>query len=265
MPLIGRASVRTEVINEFMTDTIINLSKTCAAKANNKIDISAQYVGGSVVFTDKAAINQTAEADIRCEQTSDLQAAVRSEMSNKIKQSAMTTDNNIFSGDIGWFSETNASNYMLNKTILSSDLKDVMVCMADASNEIKAQFAVIMRDLKFEAEFNQTARAKVSNCVQGTKWAQNITNKYNNDIEQSARSVGTVVGLAAEAGDILSKVMTGVIISAVCGALVYFSIKFSKKKKVKAPAAVAAPAFSDAMPSAPSVQFSGVLPNSSDV
>lgn len=212
-----------------MTTTIMNISKTCAAKALNKIDMSVGYVGGDVNMEGK--VTQKAEADMKCEQSNDLQAAIRSEMANTIKQSAMTTDNNIFTGDLGIFSNTVVNNYTMNKTIISSDLKDVMNCMVDATNEFKIHFGAVAGDFNFKTTIDQEAKARISSCIQSTNYAQDISNKFTNVVDQEAKAVGTIVGLAAEAGDIMTKTMTAVIICAVMGALVYFTIKFTKKKK----------------------------------
>ena len=222
--------MNTSILNEFITETIVNVSKTCAAKALNKLELGADTVGGNVVIGGE--IRQTAAADLKCDQSSDLASAIKSELANTIKQSATSTDNSIITGDLGFYSETTANNNTVNRNIMKTSVDDVMNCLAEAKNEFKAHFGTVGGDFTFNpTAFDQTAKANVASCVQGTKWSQEIANKVANDVTQEAKNVGTLETLFGDAGRIMGTVMIILVVLGALSGMGFLGFQAWRKKK----------------------------------
>lgn len=230
MPLFGVATVNSTILNDFVTNVVMNISKVCAAKAINKIEIGAKSVAGNVVIGGE--IIQNASADLRCEQLSDLSAAIKSEMANTIKQSASSKDNSLLSGDFGVFSATSAENYTANTNLVNTKLDDVVECVAEATNEFKAIYGSVGGDFTFApTKMEQNTKANISKCVQNTKYIQDITSSVDNDLDQEAKNVGTLDALFGEVGRILASLSTLLIVMAVMSGIVYIAKAYFDSKK----------------------------------
>jgi hypothetical protein len=234
MPLVGKATVNTNILNEFLTETIVKLSKTCAAKALNKIDINVGNVAGDVTIGGE--IKQTAASELKCDQKSDLQSAIKSEMANIIKQSATSKDSSIVTGDAGLYSETTANNNTTNRSIMTTSLDDVMICVSAATNDFKVQFGSVGGNFTFNpTNFDQNASARVLDCVQKTTWSQKIENKVINDVEQTAANKGTLDSLFDGVARIVPSVITLIIVLASLSTVGYLIYAFINRNKKPAP------------------------------
>ena len=223
MAISASAEAVTNEINENLSETIIRLTKTCGAQALNEANIDVRRVQGSVYIG--GSTTQTATTTINCNQTTDIKAAMRSELANIAKTSAHNTKNNVLTGDWGLFSETKAVSNTYNKNIMRFSLDDYMSCTADAINRANILVEDVVGDptqdfaVKIDRIVTQEAKAQITACVQNTTSDIDLAVKMTNDAETTAKSMGTLEAIIDGIGRIISSLTSLVVAAGVVGAL----------------------------------------------
>lgn len=220
-------NVSVSTVNEALAQSVINVSKTCSAVANNRINIRAGTVNGNVYIG--GSVNQAADAELKCDQASDVQSSLKSETLNTIKASAQATDMSWITGDFGLFSQTSANIKSFNKTVLKSDLTDAMECYNVANNDYNLEYGTITGDFTFVADIDQSSKGKIQECLQKAGISNNLTNLIKNDLDASASAKGTLVSLADSMGDI----MIVAIVAGILGVIGVAALKIYKSAPKK--------------------------------
>lgn len=236
----GASATNTSVLNKSLTNAVLAVSKSCAAAAQNELDIGAKKVGGSVNIGGN--ISQTAKADIlNCEQTSQIKGALKSAMAANTDSSALSTPNNIFTGDFGLFSASVTNTNIVNSSIMNMNTKDLQKCRSDANNKQKILFGEVGGDFNFTSTINQNALAEITKCVQATGVAQELSDEITAKSTSAAKKEGTLNALMDSANAWKS---TAIILAVVAGiiAIVLAVIKMYGKNKQAEPSQRVEPA-----------------------
>jgi len=149
-------------------------------------------------------------------------------MTSAIQAHAATTDNNIFSGDIGIFNEAVTGSQVINRNMFKFDISDALKCSSQASNTFKQHYKKV-GELVMDGELEQEARAEVLKCVQETGIAQEMAAAMKTDIDASAKKTGTLVGL----GDVMARLLPVILPILIVFVIVLIIYAIVKKKKDK--------------------------------
>jgi hypothetical protein len=228
--MIKNTQVFVDTLNEAITTSVINVAKTCSAVANNRVSIRVKRVGGNVTIGGE--VSQEARSDLKCEQSSDIQAALKSELVSAVKAEAKSTDMSWLSGDFGIFSNTQAFIDTTNRSIMNSDINDVMSCYNTANNEYNLEFGTIEGDFSYNTKVDQSARANVLSCVQRSSTSANMINQLTSTVDAAISNRGTLADLA----DTMSGVIMIAIVASIISCIVLAVVKLKgKKSKPEAP------------------------------
>lgn len=224
----GASATNTSVLNKSLTNAVLSVSKACAAAAKNELDIGAKNVSGSVNIGGN--ITQTAKAEVLdCKQDSQIKGALKSAMAANTNSSALTTPNNLFTGDMGLFSASVTNTNITNSSIMNMDTKDLQKCRSDANNKQKILFGDVGGDFNFTSTVNQNALAEISKCVQSSGVAQELSDTITAKSTSAAKKEGTVNALFDGANGLKSMFIILAVISGVI-AIIVALIKASGKK-----------------------------------
>jgi hypothetical protein len=232
--MIKNVSVNVKTINEAMAQSVINVSKTCSAIANNRVSIRVGKVDGDVYIG--GSVTQKAESNLRCEQSSDIQASLKSEMLNNIKASAAATDMNWATGDFAFETNVRVDMLTMNKTIMTSDVSDAMECYNIANDDYNVEFGNVGGNFTFNTKIDQNAKSKVEECLQKSGITANLAQAIKNDLTASASAKGTLASVA----DALGQGMIAIVVVCVLGVVLVGLLKFLGKVKKPPPKGIKA-------------------------
>lgn len=221
----GTAETSTSIVNEAITNSIVNISKLCAANALNLVDINVEgaAISGDVVFS--GTVNQVASTTLNCNQRLDIETTIKSEMTNAVTAGSMTTGNNLLTGDTNIFSASKTDTDTVNRTLMTFDTSALMKCVNDSKNEYQLHFSSqVGGNFKFATNIDQSAKSEVSKCVQDTGILEELTSQQKTDIKATSAQVGTLVGLTQSAANIMAMCLILAIVASVVG-IIAFAIK----------------------------------------
>jgi hypothetical protein len=220
------SSVTATVTNKVMTNAIINISKTCAAESVNAVSIRADKVAGSVNIGGR--VTQTARATLNCDQRSDIKAAIRSEMGSAMATEAKAQTPSLFEGSTGLFTGSSNKTNVINETVNTINIEDLMKCFASSKNSFEAHFGEVGGNFSFNAEIDQNASAEVEKCIQAQGIDQVMASKINNDVAAAASTKGLLGTLTDSLGDMVASVLGLAAVAMV--AFIIIKVMFSNKK-----------------------------------
>lgn len=223
----GKSSVKTENVNRTVADSIIKVSKLCAAEAVNGISLGADKVGGDVVISGK--VKQKAKTALRCDQQSDISAAIKSEMISAIRSKALTQDNNLFSGDVGIYSQSSTKNRTVNENIINMNIDDLAECYNTAKNEFEAAFGEVEGNFTFNTDIDQKAKASTLECVQASDAVNELITSLGTDVASSAKDQGTLATLFDSSGNTMATIFIIVAVVVVIGLIGYLVYMMKKQ------------------------------------
>ena len=226
----GKSTVDVQVLNTAVASAIVNVSKSCAAEAKNSAGNSAVAVAGNVNVSGN--IKQTANASSSyCQQADNVAAAIKSEMANAIKAKSSIQDNNIFSGDLGIFSEALTKSRTENQSILTMDTKSLMTCFATGANTYYNNFGTIGGNLTISVNVDQQVQGRIQECVQSSNIVQDLAQSIINDIDATSKKQGLLAQLADNAGNLVVIIVVAVIFVGFFAIFIaYFKMKANKAK-----------------------------------
>jgi len=176
----GKSKALTETLNESLAKASIKVSKACAATAVNKTSVSAQNVAGDVRVG--GTVKQVAKATLSCEQQTEIDAAMKSEMSAAVSASSKSKAGGLFS--IYNQSDSNVKN--TNRSVMESNIGVANECLAEAQNTYLVEFENVGGDFDFSAEVDQNAEAEVLACLQASTTVQDMVNGVSSSVENSS-------------------------------------------------------------------------------
>lgn len=227
----GKSTVDVEVLNSTISSSLANVFKTCESNATNSFNVKLGSVAKDVTFGGNT--KQIAKADLMdCSQTNDIKASIKSEMNNAIKAKSSIQDNNLFSGDLGIFSQSATNSKTENKAILTMDTKDIMGCYAKAKNEIKIEIENVGGSFTWTSEVDQNTASSLTKCVQDSKIAHDLAQTMQNDIDATSKKQGILAQLADNSANLVMFCVIGGIFFGFFGiCIAYFKMKADEKKK----------------------------------
>lgn len=227
----NNSSSTSTLVNKAMTESIMNVSKSCAAEANNVSGMNLKS-GDAINLDLSGNINQKATTSlIKCDQKTNLQAAMKSQMASSDYTKALAQGNSLWEGNVGLYTRSKTSSDVVNNNIFKQNIDDVMHCLAKAGNvHIIKAFAKGDINIKDDQGSDQNASASVSSCLQTTKSMQDMASKINNEISSSSKSIGLFGTLLDGAKGIISSIVAiaipiGIVV------MVIFLIRYQLNKK----------------------------------
>jgi len=232
----GKAETSVESLNEAVVNSIMAISKTCAATATNIVDINSGKSTGQVVFS--GDVTQDAESSINCQQNTDVEVALRAQMAAAIDAQSKAVKNSIFSGDVGIYSESDTSVKNTNRTVMNTSLSDAMDCVTDATNIVR-ETSDSNAGFTASGNITQSARARISACVQGSKSLQATVANMATEIKAKATEEGFLASMFDNMQNIVASVMILAFVAAIVGAIAFAVVKAKGAPKKPPPGAMA--------------------------
>lgn len=229
MGLFTSSKTTTNTLNEAITNAVIAVMKTCAATAGNSVNVDIEDVGGDVDIGGDA-ISQTAASSINCQQQSQVQTALKSEITNKIQAEATTSSNTwLEMPDIGSSSKTITNT--TSRDVANWNVSDIQKCLSDATNNVNITVKRAKGTVTFDKGIVQNATAKVSACVQSSSSILQKTTAMANDIKARAASQNVLESMLSQMGSMAATIMGIVVmltIVAIAGAVIMMVMRQRK-------------------------------------
>lgn len=230
MGLFTSSKTTTTTLNEAITNAVIAVMKTCAATASNSMNVDIEDTDGDVNIGG-AAITQTAVSSINCQQQSQVQTALKSEITNKIQAEATTSSNTwLEMPDIGSSSSTITNT--ANRDVANWNVSDIQGCLSNSNNNVNFTVKRTKGTVTFDQNIVQNATAKVSSCVQGSSSILQKTTDMANDIKARSASQNVLESMLSQMGSMAAAIMGIVLlltIVAIAGAVIMMVMRQQKK------------------------------------
>jgi hypothetical protein len=236
MGLFSKSKTTVTTLNEIITDSVIKVMKTCSAKAENVISIDAGTVQGDFIIgsvdpkANKTKISQTAVSSINCNQSTEIKAAIKSEIKNGIQAQASTSSNTwLEMPDIGGNSKTITNT--TNRDVSNWDVSDIQECGSTSTNKFSIAVELVKGKFVFNQDMEQTAMAEVMECVQNSATIQEKVTKMATEVEAKAASKNVLESIADSLGATLAAIMGTVVMFGAIGLVAMVIVKHMAGKK----------------------------------
>lgn len=232
----GQSETSTSVLNEALSNSIVNISQACTGNAANNLNltIGQDCAGGTINVTGK--VTQIAQSSINCAQSADVEAAMQAELATALQSSSSTTSNNLFSGDIGIYSQSNDRASLTNREVLNATLNAYVQCANAAVNNYTK---TVTQDchggtggvINFGQEIYQEATNEIPKCVQSTLDRSNAMDNLSNRLQQRSTETDLAGTLFGSLANILSSVFILCLVFAIIAAIGFVIQRVAQKRK----------------------------------
>ena len=237
----GSSSVSVKTVNDVVTDSLIAVTKSCSAAAENNYDLYVGFVRGDVLLS--GTVQQTATVKSICDQNSNIQSAVKAEMMAQVKALSESKDTNLLTGDVGFFNSASSKVSSTNRALMKMSVQDTQHCITNAKNDYKLAFVQVEGNFTIDQVVMQNADADIRKCLMESGIEQNLAFDLKQDIDATSKRKGTLDTLLETLVPVL--IAVGVVGAIVFGIVMYFKYR---KQPVKSEAVQPVPAIQPVQP-----------------